>query len=480
MSSPSSNPLVKNPIVEVRSFGCSANFGEGEMMQGLLKSQNMDVLSVSGEAIAGENSAQTLQTEKNANPLSANQANPQSDVIVMNVCTVKGDSSALKDIRLARAQNPQAKMVVGGCVTPELAKKVQKLDAQISVTTTHGIEAIAETVQKTLAGETVFDLEKRAASRVKLPRVRANRGVGILTVCAGCLDRCAFCSTVIVKGKLQSYPIESIVEEATALVNDGCKELWITGQDAACYGFDIGTNLAHLVRELCKIQGDFFIRMGMGNPRHLVTYIDELVEVMKHPKVFQFLHLPVQAGSDRVLESMKRRHRVAEYNILVKKLKSALPAFTLSTDIIVGYPGESREDFNQTLELLKWSKPSVVNRTRFVPREGTVAAQLTEIVPEKEKKERSRELTQIFKDIAYQNNLPWMGWVGVIVVDEFGNAENTRIGRNFAYKSVVVQGAYEFGTFLKVKVTQTDTFSLKADVIEVVQSLENIEVSGEF
>jgi threonylcarbamoyladenosine tRNA methylthiotransferase CDKAL1 len=422
--------------IEVRSFGCSSNFSEGENMKGVLAQNNFGL----------------------AADLS------QKDGLVLNVCTVKGDNGPIKEIREALKVNPELDIVVGGCVTPTLAKTIENEFPKVSVTNTHHMDNVDKILQKTMAGERVIETSKRTIKRVGLPRIRQNKAVGIVTVCNGCLDRCAFCSTVQVKGKLDSYSIESIFAEVEYLVEDGCKEIWLTGQDAACYGFDIDTNLAKLVNELVRIPGDFRIRLGMGNPRHLVSYIDELVEVMKHPKVFKFLHLPVQAGSDSVLEGMKRQHRVAEYNLLVDKLRQNFDRFTLSTDIIVGYPNETEEDFVATLDLLKESKPTVCNRTRFVPRPGTVAAAMQDLHGSI-KKDRSRRLTEVFKEIAFEENKEWFGWEGHIFIDEFGKKEGSSIGRNDWYKPVVVEGTHAFGTKLKVKIVKTDTFSLIGQII---------------
>lgn len=435
--------------IEVKSFGCSANFGEGEVIKGVLRRDGFDLLQ------------NTTPSNGNAE---LNIEEKEDSLLLLNVCTVKGDSGALKEIKTALKEDPDRKIIIGGCVTKSLAEVAQKLDHRISVTTTHGVSQITQAVNSTLDNTPVFDLKKRDADRINLPRIRSNPAVGIVPVCSGCLDRCSFCSTVAIKGKLKSYSIEALTLEVGELVADGCKEIWLTGQDAACYGFEFGTNLARLVKELVQIEGDFMIRLGMGNPRHLLTYWEELVEALQHPKVFKFIHLPVQSGSSSVLEGMKRKHSVEDYLFLVQKMREAIPQLTISTDIIVGFPGEEEYDFLKTMKLVEDTRPSVVNRTRFVPREGTVAASMVDI-PGKIKKDRSRRLTELFKTIVLENNQSWVGWEGKIIIDEFGKGENTMTGRNDFYKPVVIPGKYEFGTILHVKVHTADTFCLLADVI---------------
>lgn len=452
----------KDTQVEVKSFGCSANFGEGEVIKGILRRDGFNL---------SETPELEGPTEVDSNPLTSQATTEASQstegldkLLVLNVCTVKGDHGPIKEVKKALEEDPDRKIVIGGCVTKSLATTVQKLDSRISVTTTHGVSQITQAVESTLGNQPIMDLKKKEADRINLPRVRSNPAVGIVPVCSGCLDRCSFCSTVAIKGKLKSYPIESITQEVAELVADGCKEIWLTGQDAACYGFDIDTNLAKLVRELVLIPGDFKIRLGMGNPRHLLVFWEELAEVLKHPKVFKFIHLPVQSGSSTVLEGMKRKHSVDDYYFLVNKFREVVPDLTISTDIIVGFPGETEEDFLQTLELINKTKPSVVNRTRYVPREGTVAHGMEDI-PGAVKKDRSRRLTEQFKEIVLGINETWVGWKGSIIIDEYGKNSGTMMGRNDFYKPVIVEGQFQFGDQVDVEVYEADTFCLLAKVI---------------
>lgn len=428
---------------EVKSFGCSANFSEGEGLAGQL----------------------------NAKGYSENKDEDGNDLLVLNVCTVKGDEGALKEVRNALTENPDRKILLSGCVTPELVVEAQKLNEGISAISTHGINKVEKVAEQTLEGKAFVELKKDKKAptpmRVQIPKSRSHPTIGIITVCTGCLDRCAFCSTVAIKGKLESYPLETLVQETQDLVNDGCKEIWLTGQDAACYGFDIGTNMAKLLVEMCKIEGDFFIRIGMGNPRHLKGYMPELIEALKHSKVFKFIHLPVQAGDNEVLKMMKRRHTVEDYTELVSQIREEIPDFTLSTDIIVGHPGEDDAAFQKTMDLLDQTRPSVCNRTRFVPRPNTLAATYKDISG-KIKKERSTLLTARFKEIAKEESAKWLGRTTRVVINEAGRTLGTKIGRNEFYRQVEVEGNYVPGTILKVKITSTAIFGLAGEVLEVL------------
>ncbi len=419
----------------VKSFGCSANIGEGEAMQGLLDEANM-----------------RLASDENA------------DVVVLNVCTVKGDTAALREIRHARQVNPGSKLVIGGCVTRDLAAKVRKIDAGVSIITTHSLTDIVPTVQRAVRGEHVEDFFFSRTSKAALPRVRHNPVIAIVPTSSGCLDACSFCSTRLVKGRLVSYPPEEIISEVQRAVAQGCKEIWLTGQDSGCYGFDIGTDMAKLLAKIVQVEGDFKIRIGMGNPRHLHAYLDRLIPIMKRGKVFKFIHLPVQCGNDDVLKAMRRQHTVGDYLTLVKRLRDEIPDITISTDIIVGFPGETDEQFQDTVRLVEKTRPTVVNLARFAPREGTLAAKMDGQVSGEEKKRRSRILTDVFRRIASEENRGWIGWTGEITIIENG-LPGTRVGRNHAYKHVAITGSLGLGEKLRVRIVDASPFALRAEPV---------------
>ena len=422
-------------MIVLISQGCSANLSESEQIAGLLTENGYNVAFNVGATLA-----------------------VVPDAAILNLCTVKGDSSALKAVRNTHIRP----MLVTGCVTPELISALHKIDPAISVASTHAVERIPQIMQKILAGETVIDLQKEHAPKLGIPKLRKNNIVGIISIAEGCMDACSFCSTRIVKGKLRSYAPEQIVQEAKILTQSGCKEIWLTAQDAGCYGFDINTDLAELVMQILKkVKGDYRIRMGMGNPRHTQNYAEKLAEVYRDERVFKFLHLPVQSGSDSVLQAMKRKHTVEDYKKLVGYFYDEFSDFAISTDIIVGFPGETPEDFQKSLDLIKWSMPTGCNRTRFVPRKGTLAATLPNQIPSAEKYARSAELTKVFTETALQNNSKYIGKKLSILIDEVGK-RNSWLGRANNYKSVAVHGDYKIGDRIDVEITNAEPFALIA------------------
>jgi MiaB-like tRNA modifying enzyme len=431
-------------MVFLFSQGCSANLSESEQIAGLLAEKGFDV-------------------EFGANPGGCPEA------IVLNLCTVKGDSSALKAVRNVKENYPEIPMLVTGCVTRELILALQKIDPKISVASTHAVERIPAILKKIMAGETILDSQKEHSPKLGLPKIRKNPIVGIVSIAEGCTDACSFCSTRMVKGKLRSYAPEQIVREVKILTESGCREIWLTAQDAACYGFDTGTDLAELVLQiLSKAKGDYRIRMGMGNPRHTLNYSEKLAEVYRDERVFRFLHLPVQSGSDKILQAMKRKHSVEDYKKLVDFFYSRFGDFAISTDIIVGFPGETEADFQKSLDIVEWSRPTGCNRTRFVPRRGTLAATLPGQIPSTEKYRRSAELTKIFTETALRNNSGYIGKKLSILIDEHGKRESW-IGRANNYKPVAVRGDYRIGDRINAEIKNAEPFALIGEEICLTQ-----------
>jgi tRNA A37 methylthiotransferase MiaB len=327
----------------------------------------------------------------------------------------------------------------------------------------------------------------------------------------GCLDACAFCSTHLVKGRLHSFSPNDIVDQVQALVDDGCLEIQLTGQDCACYGFDIGTNLAELTqRILTHVNGNYRIRLGMGNPRHVLGYQEALLDCFTDERIYKFIHIPVQSGSENVLKAMNRRHTARDYATLAHAFNERFDKFTLSTDLIVGYPGETAADFNDTLTLLKETRPTVCNITRFVARPGTVAARLEAAsatrldasnsahfveasskehlesainntnfgfatssphhastnlaIPDAVKHERSAILAEAFQQIALENNRKWIGDECIVVTEKRGHRIGTTIARNTAYRPVALQGSFPAGQTLRVRIKDAEPFALIADL----------------
>ncbi len=419
-----------SPVIAVLSQGCAANFGDGEKIARALSAQHPDC-SISFE----------FPTE-------------QPIAFYLNVCTVKGNGTALKLLQQAVTTFPQAPVFITGCAPKDFQEEARKISDKVAFTSLKALESLDSIAPKGLQND--------------IRILRQSPFVGIVNIEEGCLDACAFCSTKLVKGRLQSQPEDAIVDQVRRLVDDGCLEIQLSGQDCACYGFDTGSNLANLTQKiLAQVPGNYKIRLGMGNPRHILGYKDALLECFQDERLYQFLHVPVQSGSERVLQLMNRKHSVEDFRNFALELQEKFPLFTLSTDLIVGFPGETDADFQETLDLLKETRPTVCNITRFVARKGTVAARIEEAnaadtpaVPDSVKHERSAQLFDAFQQIAQENNQRWVGKTCTVVTEKQGHRAGTTIARNGAYRPVALQGNIPAGKALQVRITKAEPFAL--------------------
>jgi len=301
-------------------------------------------------------------------------------------------------------------------------------------------------------------------SKLEQPLFRLSKVIEIVLISEGCLGNCAYCCVRFARGRLHSFPPDDIVKKVRRAVSEGVREIWLTSQDSGAYGMDINTNLANLLNECIEIPGKFMIRVGMMNPNHASRILPELIESFRSEKVFNFLHLPVQSGDNRVLMRMNRRYTVEEFKGIVKAFRREIPDLTLSTDIICGFPGEKEEAFENTISLIKEVKPDVVNISRFFPRPRTPAEKMKHL-DVKLIKSRSRRLSEIVRGISLERNRRWLGWKGEVLIDEKGKGHSW-IGRNFAYKPIVVKSRDNLiGRFLRVKIVKAFSTYLEAEII---------------
>ncbi len=463
---------AENPVFAVLSQGCAANFGDGERIARALAArfnarvvfrlpdeqdaagsvrnlQDAAGCAAGSQDVLGTQDAPSLGAQSPPRTLDAPRAQDAPDAIYLNVCTVKGNAGALKLLRTASERFPGTPLFITGCAPKDFRKEAVKVTDKVVFTS---LEEIAS-------------LEQGEATAIESNVLRESPFVGIVNIEEGCLDTCAFCSTHLVKGRLRSYAPEGIVEQVKRLVADGCTEIQLTGQDCACYGFDIGTNLATLTQSiLVHVPGNYKIRLGMGNPRHVCGYAGALLECFQDNRVYKFMHVPVQSGSDRILKAMNRRHTASEFRRLASEFNKRFPLATLSTDLIVGYPGETESDFRETLRLLEETRPTVCNITRFVARPGTAAARMEADadlrIPDSVKHERSARLAEAFQKIARENNALWVGKTCDVVVEKPGHRAGTSIARNEAYRPVALAGDIPAGTKLQVRITDAEAFAL--------------------
>jgi threonylcarbamoyladenosine tRNA methylthiotransferase CDKAL1 len=425
--------------VFVRSFGCSANTADSEVLAGCL--------SAAGFTVA--------DSETNA------------QVVVYNSCAVKGPTENRIIDALKRVPKSK-KVIVAGCL-PLISFKRLMREARFDAVVGPALgKDIVDVVKRVLNGETFTQLQEAltAKPQLDLPRIQTNPVISVVPVNFGCLGSCAFCCVVHARGHLRSYSINEVVNRVKSDVASGSKEVWVTSQDTACYGREIGTNLAALLKAVSAVEGDFRVRVGMMTPNIVTPFLSELVEAFGSDKVFKFVHLPVQSGDDKVLRRMRRFYSVKEFKETVAAFRKAFPEITLSTDVICGFPGETAEAFENTLKLIREVQPDIVNVSKFFARPKTAAWEMRSQAIEKgETKRRSTETAKLAKQVSLGRNLRWVGWTGEILVDEKGKVAGTWVGRNFAYKPVTAKSEETLlGRTLQVKVVKAFSTHLAATI----------------
>jgi len=430
--------------VYFRTFGCPTNFSESESMAGLLRKADFEIVDNPEDAF----------------------------VAILNICTVKGNTVPLREIRKVRENYPHKKIIVAGCITQDIIPEIKGIDGEISLISTNSISEIVSVVEETINDNPVDVLtpSEKPEEKASLPK-DLRKPVVIIPICSGCTGNCTYCSVRIVKGKLASYPMEKIIEQCRRAVTQGAKEIWITSQDTASYMLDKNekTRLPELVGKIAKIPGNFKIRVGMMNINNLMPVIDEIIQAFNSDKVFKFLHIPLQSGSDEILKKMRRKYTARDFKTTLKRLREGIPNLTLSTDIITGFPGETKEQFNESKMLIDEIKPDVLNVSRFRQRPGTEAAEMEGQIPGDEAKQRSKNITSLFEWSAYLKNKQWLGWAGNVIVEETGKeGTDTMIGRNPSYKPVIIENKLsdiKVGDIKRVRITAYSKHDLKGDLV---------------
>ena len=413
--------------IYVKGFGCSSSLADAEVLAGCLSR-------------AGHTIVSSLQ---------------EAELALYNTCAVKGPTEN-RMINLLKGIPKEKKLIVAGCLPLINFERLSKEVCFDGVVGPALGEKVVDVVSRVSKGERVADLEDAAMNmpRLDLPRMRSNPRVSIIPVNYGCLGSCSYCCVRFARGRLRSYSIREILNKVERDVAEGVREFWLTSQDTACYGKDVDTDLAELLKGVCGVKGDFFVRVGMMTLNNLMNIVDELMEAFQNEKVFKFLHLPVQSGDDSVLGRMNRFYSTRDFVMAVGKFRGAFRQSTVATDVIVGFPGEAEEAFKNTCKLIEDVRPDIVNISKFFARPKTSAVDLKSQVSPLEVKRRSACLASLVRRIAFERNSEWNGWSGRVLVDEVGK-QGSVVGRNFAYKPVVIRSRYGrglLGQFVSVKV----------------------------
>ncbi|WP_336002094.1 tRNA (N(6)-L-threonylcarbamoyladenosine(37)-C(2))-methylthiotransferase [Halorientalis halophila] len=406
----------------IETYGCTSNRGETQQIEQALR-------------------------EGGHHPVDGPEA---ADVAILNTCTVleKTEQNMLRRARELDAETP-GDLVVTGCMA--LAQGDLFRDEEFDAEILHWDE-VPEHVRN---GEcpTVTDGVEPVLDGV----------TGILPIARGCMSDCSYCITKQATGRIDSPSVDENVEKARALVHAGAKEIRITGQDTGVYGWDSNQGeslLPELLDRICDIEGDFRVRVGMANPKGVHGAREDLARVFaENDELYNFLHAPVQSGSDDVLADMRRQHAVSEYVEVVETFDEHLDYWTLSTDFIAGFPTETDRDHEQSLALMRETRPEKINVTRFSKRPGTDAADMKGLGGQT-KKDRSKELSELKMDLVGGAHEEMVGTDRRVLLVEDGTGESL-VGYDEAHRQVVIADAEErglaVGEFVDVEITSHNT-----------------------
>src|SRR3989344_2057332 len=423
--------ITNSMHVYIETYGCSSSRNDSEIMAGLLER-------------AGH-----IIVEKIDN----------ADAIIINTCIVKSvtENKIVSRIKKVQQQYKGKRLVIAGCMPAAQRSLVKKIAPTAALISTNSINDISKALY---GGEFVG----KKFSKAYQPKIRRNAVIDIVEICSGCSHSCSYCITKFAKGSLFSYPAKKIIKEIAEMHSEGVKEFWITGQNIAEYNYD-GTNLPKLIENIAdSVKGKYFLRLGMMNPADVFSILNDLIDAYKNGHVFKFLHIPVQSGSDEVLEKMERNYTAEDFVEIVKKFRVAIPEITIWTDIIVGFPGESEEDFFASMNLLKQIQPDFTNISAFGSRPKTKAAKMKK-VPTEIVKERTRKMAKIVNELAEEKNKKWLNKETEILIDEYSERNKNFLGRNLSYKQIAVKGSIALGDTINVKITKATKTHLDGEII---------------
>jgi len=399
----------------VESYGCTMNFGEGN----------------------------DLADKMRALGHSPSDSADDADIVILNTCTVVDITEKKMIERISQLKGMNKEVVVTGCMAKVQTPRISVRLPNSLIIPPGAYDSFPEKITKKYGTCGPPVIADAAGTNMEMGCT------SIIPIAQGCLGDCTYCITRFARGRLSSYPEDGILKKFTDALKRGCKEILITAQDTACYGFDIGTALPELIGKMLSVDGEYRIRIGMMNPESLERILDGLMRVMKDDRVYRFVHVPVQSGSDGVLKRMGRRYTASRFVSMVEKMRSFHKDITVSTDLISGFPGESEEDHKRSLDLIRTVSPDTVNVTRFSGRPCTEAALMSDQIHGRISKERSRQLTEMRHGEAESRNRELIGRTVRVLVTEKGK-KGTMIARTGNYKQVIISGDNEVGTFVDV------------------------------
>jgi len=439
------------PKALVKTFGCQMNEHDSFRMQEILRSEGYEITENVAEA----------------------------DVILVNTCSVRENPenkvySLLGVLREQKRRRPHVIIGVAGCVAQQEGERIlQREKAVDMVFGPDNYFRLPEMLRAVRQGErvccTAWQPRQRKVQNF-IPEEWVERGhvegvKAYIAITKGCNNMCTFCIVPFTRGREVSREPENILREARSLVEKGAKEIWLLGQNVNSYCPHPDYRFYHLLDDVSQIDGLERIRFTSPHPKDWNAALSDLMAERK--RICKHLHLPFQAGSNRILALMRRNHTIEEYLAKIEYLRSVVPTVEITTDLIVGFPTETEEDFERTLDVLRTVRFSQVYPFKYSPRPGTEAAQMTDDVPREVKEERLARVIALQEEINEKAMQNYVGTVQEVLIDAaHPRLRNAMNGRTQGYRPIMVRGSdLEIGDIVHVRVTGHHGHWLESEVV---------------
>jgi len=433
---------IQTKAVYIETFGCQMNKSDSEHMFGLLEE-------------IGYQSTSDIQL---------------ADLMILNTCAIRQGAedkvfSYLGQWHRLKKSRPGSLIAVGGCVAQDYGEQLIKQSPGVDIVFgTHNLHRLPELVLKAgQTGKVVVEIAQQLPEDLpEIPVIRQNSVSAWVSIIYGCNYNCTYCIVPYVRGRERSRTLESIVQEVKELDQQGFIEVTLLGQNVTAYGNDLSPSihLGNLLESLGAQTDIKRLRFLTGHPRDLTIPIIEAVA--KVPQACENFHIPIQAGDDRTLRRMARGYKVDTYRQLVEQIRAYIPDAAITTDLIVGFPGETDQEFMNTVSLVEEISFDGCNTAAYSPRSHTPSANWDQQVPEELKHERLRFLNSVVNDVAKKRNQPYLGKKVEILVEGYSARNNTHLtGRTRTNKIVNFPGTNELiGKLVSITITGANPWSL--------------------
>ena len=432
----------------IQTYGCQMNVHESEKIAGMARRQGF---------------------EPTEDLVSA-------DLIVFNTCCIRETAEAkilghIGQVKHLKEQNPQLIVAVCGCMTQQegTAEKLKKRFPFIDIIIgTHNLASFEEKLCDLQQAHSVVEITSDDSIKENVPVYRTSGTNAWVNIIYGCNNFCTYCIVPYVRGREHSRKKEEIVKEVQELLRHGYREITLLGQNVNSYGKDLqdGSNFADLLNTLAQLPGKFRIRFMTSHPKDLT---DDVIDVIaKNEKICNYIHLPVQAGSTKILEAMNRKYSKEQYLALVQKIRNRIPDVGISSDVMVGFPGETEEDFLETLDLIRQAGFSATFSFVFSRRKGTVAYSMPNQIDAATKKSRITRLIAAQNVITKEISKRYIGNVyEILVEDKQPKYQNVYCGRTDSGRLVNFRSDRDcIGEFVRICITECRSATLWGTEVE--------------